>query len=125
MIRPGTALLAARGTEGSLWTNPWVLGGVAAVVVVAAAVVWIRRRRGNKNGPFIDPRKLFEDLCNIHSLTSQQRRTLATIARHQRLSNPARLFLELERWQDDQLGGLLKTAREDIETLRTRLCGKG
>jgi len=114
-----------------------VLALIAASLVI---VYWIAGRTGKpgREPRYDHPRALFRALCRAHGLDRASRRLLDQLARQQRLSDPARLFLEPERFEAENLGASLKPRRKQFVALRDRLfaeptvpandrrqCGKG
>ena len=70
-----------------------VLGAVILSVLVLgwmiSRVANIRELRGSNH-----PRELFFELCRAHQLNRAQQRLLERVARHYRLVQPARVFIE-------------------------------
>jgi len=91
---------------------------VLILLVWSATVVygWIsqlRRRPG--------PNRLFLRLCRAHRLRIGESVLLWKLARAQRLRDPARLFLEPERYEPAHLGTALRDQAEQLAALRDRL----
>jgi hypothetical protein len=71
-----------------------VLVGIAAALVLFSQLLHLLERRGSYDGP----KRLFLALCRAHALSWGERWWLWRLARSQRLRDPARLFLEPERF---------------------------
>jgi len=96
------------------------LGGILALAVMSILWHgWAQRERR----PYTSPSRLFAQLCRAHALDRASRRVLVAVARHQKLGNPSRLFLEPQRWQDGPLGHVLLQYPKHVERLRRRLFG--
>lgn len=103
--------------RSSAYVYETILLAIALIVAAAVAfVVWrqLRDRREMTNS-------LFDGLCGAHELTRRERRLLDRLARCQRLAEPARLFLEPERWDPNHLPGELAAEAETLALLKTRL----
>lgn len=92
-----------------------------AVAGLAAIAVWARQVRSKGERQYNNPRALFRALCRAHGLDHGSRRLLDQLARQQRLADPARLFLEPERFEPAHLGATLKSQQARFATLRDRL----
>jgi hypothetical protein len=97
-----------------------ILGAVLAVVV---AVVWLatrffalRERRAHHS-----PRRLFGQLCRAHGLAWTDRQLLRQMARRHRLSSPSLMFLDVSRFDVQQLGPAFAGRASQIAALRQRL----
>ncbi len=77
------------------------------------------RRRGGYNSPW----RLFADLCKAHNLNWSERWLLRRVARHQGLRDPGRLFLEAERWEENNLGPAFVLEYPRLKALQTRILG--
>ena len=75
-----------------------------------------RRRRGYHN-----PWQLFWALCKAHGLNWSDRSLLGRLARHHRLRDPARLFLEAQRWDEQSLGPAFALEFVRLRTLRKQI----
>ncbi|REK23360.1 MAG: hypothetical protein DWQ42_15470 [Planctomycetota bacterium] len=93
---------------------------VAGLVLLGcgAYALW---SRGERSGHFNNPKELFRSLCRAHELDRASRRFLKQLAVHQRLAQPARLFLEPERFEADNLGPGLQSQRDLASELQRRL----
>lgn len=97
---------------------------VLVLIAVALAVVyWLAGRTGRpgREQRYDHPRALFRALCRAHGLDRASRRLLDQLARQQRLSDPARLFLEPERFEAVNLGASLKPRRHQFVALRDHI----
>ncbi|MCG8584746.1 MAG: hypothetical protein MI757_08555 [Pirellulales bacterium] len=95
-----------------------------AVIVVIALLVWLLVRfKDRQDGPdrTNSPRRLFGELCRVHGLTLKDRWLLWRVARWQRLSHPAKLFLEPERFDAANLSTRLRANQARLTQLRERL----
>jgi hypothetical protein len=119
------ALLLAAETGDEVALDIWLIGGATFGAIVALGLVawfwkwWNERERQ----PFTSPNRLFRQLCRAHALDRTSRRALLAVARHQKLGNPSRLFVEPHRWHDGPLGHVLMQYPKQIERLRRRLFG--
>jgi hypothetical protein len=73
-----------------------LLAGLWAV----SRLLGLRRRRR----AFHNPWQLFWELCKAHRLNWSDRSLLGRLARHCQLADPARLFLEVQHWDEQPLG---------------------
>ena len=65
--------------------------------------------------------KLFLELCRAHGLTWKERFLMWRLARCQRLRDPARLFLEADRFEEARLSRPLKVHNQSFRAIRARL----
>jgi hypothetical protein len=99
-----------------------LLGLLMAVTLVAG--LWAatrllgmrRRRRGYHN-----PWQLFRALCKANHLTWSDRILLTRVARQQSPREPARLFLEMQLWDEQALGPTFALEFVRLRTLRKQL----
>lgn len=94
-----------------------ILGGISAGV-------WLLNRLAHREGGqrrYNSPPALFRALCRAHGLSRGNRRLLKQLARHQQLADPARLFLEPERFDTPNLGPALKAQRARLQAIREQL----
>jgi hypothetical protein len=91
---------------------------VLILLVWSATVLygWVSQLR-RKPGPV----RLFYRLCRAHGLAVRDVVLLWKLARQQRLRDPARLFLEPERYEPAHLGAALREHAERFAALRDRL----
>jgi hypothetical protein len=95
---------------------------VLLTLIVAILVAVMARFSSQVGKPrYNNPRALFRALCRAHRLDLGSRRLLDRLARQQRLADPARLFLEPERFELNNLGPTLKSQQARFVTLRDRL----
>jgi hypothetical protein len=118
-------LLAAAESGDDAELDIWLLAGMSlGAIVVLGVIAWAwkwfseRERR-----PYVSPNRLFAQLCRAHALDRTSRRALLAVARHQKLGNPSRLFIEPDRWHDGPLGHVLVQYPKHVERLRKRLFG--
>jgi hypothetical protein len=103
-----------------LW---WAL---AAIFILAAFGVLAKILSSqDKRRLYNSPAALFRELCKAHQLDRGSRVLLKQIAQTQRLSVPARLFLEVERFDAAKFEPSLRTQQAAIEQLRQKLFAPG
>ena len=108
---------ASRSNAGEALVWLAVVGGMSAGMCLAIRVAsrLHHRRRCNSHG------SLFQGLCRTHGLNHRARRLLKQLARHHRLAQPARLFIE-PKWLDPaSLQGALRRRAAEVAMLRNRL----
>lgn len=108
---------ASRSNAGEAIVWLAVVGGMIAVVCLAIRFGsrLQRRRRYNNHG------SLFQGLCRTHGLNHRARGLLKQLARHHKLAQPARLFIE-PKWLDPaSLRGALRRRAAEVAMLRNRL----
>ncbi|MBX7167331.1 MAG: hypothetical protein K1X74_13455 [Pirellulales bacterium] len=114
------AELRRRTTEGT-GDDLFLLGVVALIVplfvVALFALVRMQERRESLNSP----KALFRELCKAHQLTGSQRNLLKHLAAGHNLTDPARIFLEPERFDPGRLSSELQSRAADLESLRKLL----
>jgi len=107
----------AQFDAGDLLVGLLVLGAVAAVLWL----LWYLNSRHEglrrRNGPL----RLFHQLCGAHRLRWSERWLLWRLARAGRLRDPARLFLEPQRFDPKQLPGSLRGRANLFGRIRDRL----
>jgi hypothetical protein len=99
-----------------------LLGLLMAVALVAG--LWAatrllgmkRRRRG-----YYNPWQLFRALAKAHRLTWSDRMLLRRIARQQSRRDPARVFLEMQLWDEQALGHAFALEFVRLRTLRKQI----
>ena len=101
----------------------YVLSGLLVLTAIVLGL-WLlsqllarQERRKSYNSAWM----MFFSLCKAHGLSWSDRWLLWRLARHQRLRDPARLFLEPERLADDNLSPALRLRLAQWEALRGRL----
>jgi hypothetical protein len=97
----------------------WVgaLVGLFATLAILARVIARREARQVYNSP----RALFRALCAAHQFDRHDRAVLRKLARHYGLDQPARLFVEPERFADAGKNPDLNHMRERIAEIGKRL----
>lgn len=105
----------------SLSSEQGLLLAVVFVLAVAGVAAWSsyleRRARSRRNSPW----RLFWELCQAHCLPWRDRWTLWQVSRHQRLADPARVFLEPQRLEPANLSPALRRRSAQVASLRARL----
>ena len=103
----------------TLSSGQWIFVGVVFVLSVAGIALWswYSERRGRPR-PCNSPIRLFWSLCQAHGLRWPERWTLWQVGRYQRLTDPARLFLEPERLDRVNLSPTLRRRDARMESLR-------
>lgn len=99
------------------------IAALAAVLAVGAVLffVWRVAARRNPGKSQSSPRRLFLSLCRAQRLSWSETWLLWILARRQKLADPARLFVEPERFELAALDDGLKGNAVRIERLRSRL----
>jgi hypothetical protein len=100
-----------------------ILWGMAVVLGVAA-VAWtcsMLLKMRDRYRIFHSPAHLFFVLCRAHRLQWRECWWLWRLARFQRLRDPARLFLEAERLDPEQLSPALRRRKNEVTQIRKRL----
>jgi hypothetical protein len=93
-----------------------VLGVVVAVVWLATRFFALRQKRAHHS-----PRRLFGQLCRAHGLAWTDRQLLRQMARRHRLTSPCLMFLDVSRFDMQQLGPAFAGRASQIAALRQRL----
>lgn len=104
--------------------EPLLLAGWIALLVAVAIVLGLVIRalaRRYETEAFNSPRALFRVLCRAHRLTRSERKLLGKLADEQQLEQPARLFLEPERFEAALRSVELAAYRRDLARLRARV----
>lgn len=97
---------------------------MAVVVLLVAAACIIAQRLARRQQPgYCSSRRLFLDLCRAHGLDQKKRSLLRELARYQRLQQPARLFLEPDRFEAANLGSSLASRSGEIQRVRDTVFG--
>jgi hypothetical protein len=96
-----------------------------AVVVLLVFLWWLTRlaARRDKTRMFTDDKSLFRALCRAHGLDRSSCRLLKRLAQWQRLSHPARLFLEPDRFHTTNIGPELRRQQASLEAVRDKIFG--
>ena len=100
---------------------------ILLIVAAAASIIWLLNRLSRDDRQQIrnNPRGLFRELCRAHGLSLTHRRLLDQLASYQQLADPARLFLEPERFEPARLGPVLEPHQARFAALRDRLFAHG
>ena len=112
-----------RGFEGRRIGSDDVLKGMLLLTAITALILLLtyalnlQERRRNYSSPL----GLFLALCKAHRLRWSERWLLWRVARSQRLRDPARLFLEPERFAPAQLGPSFRLRTGQLKHLYGRL----
>ena len=94
-----------------------VLAGIGVFVWFLSYAIRLQEKGRGLPSPF----GLFLQLCKAHQLRWSQRWLLWRLARAQRLRDPARVFLEPERYEPAHLSPALQPRAAELEELRGRL----
>ena len=94
-----------------------ILAALVLGIWALARLLAIRERRRS----FDSPRRLFLSLCRAHQLSWRDRWLLWRVAKVQKLKDPARLFLEPERFEAARLGPALTAKTPRLAALREQL----
>jgi hypothetical protein len=100
----------------------WIIVAVMVITVVALLARVVARREKQS---FDSPRALFHELSRAHGLDFASRQLLKRLARATGVKQPARLFLEPQRFEPRNLPEDLQEKWPVIESLRSRLFGQG
>jgi hypothetical protein len=100
----------------------WIIVAVMVITVLAILARVVARREKQS---FDSPRALFQELCRAHRLDFANRQLLKRLARAAGVKQPARLFLEPQRFEPRNLPKDLQEKWPIIESLRSRLFGQG
>jgi hypothetical protein len=99
------------------WSNAALV--VACIVAIglafSLAVRYLTWREGRR---YRHPHQLFAELCRAHGLDRASRKRLQRLASAHKLADPARIFLEPERFETTQLGASFNDDRAALEALR-------
>ncbi len=99
------------------WSNAALV--VASIVAIGLAfslvVRYLTWREGRR---YRHPQKLFWELCRAHGLDRASRKRLQRLANAHQLRDPARVFLEPERFNATLLGTSFNDDRAALEALR-------
>ncbi len=94
---------------------------IVAGVVIAISLVYYFFNRGDRSRRCNSPKELFRSLCQGHELDRASRKLLKNLARYQRLAQPARLFLEPERFDEVNLSPQLRAQAAAVGELQAKL----
>lgn len=96
---------------------------VVVTAMVVTGVVWFVRRwcLARAQQMINSPAHLLQLLCARHGLARPDQRLLASLAREQRLENPAVLFVDPRLWEPSRMGTLGKRYAAQFDGLRERI----
>ena len=95
---------------------------VVTAIVVTAALWWFKRWRTVRAQHLTNsPAHLLQELCIRHGLARPDQRLLTSLAREQRLENPAQLFVDPRLWEPSRMGPLGKRYAAQFGRLRQRI----
>jgi hypothetical protein len=103
--------------QGDLVTGLSILAGVILAIWLLSWLLARQEQRHVRNSGL----GLFVSLCRAHQLRLRQWWLLWRVARHHKLRDPARVFLEPERLDPDDLSTRLQARAEDLADLRDQL----
>jgi hypothetical protein len=109
---------------GEKWGSGWELLIALLTLLAVLVVLWLAARfSGGRVGVLGGnrPRSLFVALCRVHRLTLRQSWLLWRLARQHGLRDPARLFVEPERFDAARLGPSLIRRKAELTTIGQRL----
>ena len=112
-----------RGFEGRRINSGDLLNGLLLVTAVTVLILLLtyllnlQERRRNYSSPL----RLFLALCKAHRLPWSERWLLWRVSRSQGLRDPARMFLEPERFAPAQLGPSFRLRAARLKHLYERL----
>jgi len=95
-----------------------LLAAVIAGGWIASRLFKVRERRKTNN-----PRTLFRELCRAHGLSSSERNLLLRLASQQAQYHPARIFVEPQLFDLNQLPPAAAGDVDEVKRLRERLFG--
>jgi hypothetical protein len=111
-----------RGSRARMDAGDAVTGLVILVAVILGVFILARLlARQERQRLYYSPRALFRSLCKAHQLDRQNRRLLDDLARWQRLTHPAQLFLESHRFDPVNLSPQLREKAELLQKLRDQI----
>jgi hypothetical protein len=103
------------------------VGGMLTAVLIFCVFfvgVWLVSRlmsRHDRAISYRSPRSLFRALCRAHQLGRAERQLLRRLAREHRLSQPALVFVEPERFNAEALSSAWRNEQARLRALRERL----
>lgn len=112
--------LRRRTTEGT-GDDLALLAIVATVVPLFVVALYVLVKLQEKHENLKSPKALFRELCRAHGLDRASRNLLAQLALRHDLTDPARLFLEPERFDMARLGPGWQDKVGLLDSLRARL----
>lgn len=99
----------------------WVALGMLITIVLTWLIFRWRRSRSTRR--LHSPRLLLRDLFRLHGLGWSDQRLLLQAAKRQKVTNPARLFLETDLWQQAIDAERSVARRRRLKTLQAKLLG--
>lgn len=94
---------------------------IAATVIASVCLIVYFVSRLRHRWRYNSHRSLFNGLCRVHGLNRNARKLLKRVARHHKLGQPGRLFLE-PKWLDPAgLRGSMREQAGNVAALRNRL----
>jgi hypothetical protein len=120
--RLGSLNLPLRGRSETSGRDDILLG--LLIVAALMAAIWALSRllaMGTRHRAYDSPRRLFLSLCKAHRLRWSEWWLLWRLARSQGLKDPARIFLEPERFGPGGLRPKLAARAERLRGIRDRL----
>ena len=102
-------------------------GDIVAAVMIFTCIglaLWLlayMQSRNERRGSYASPWGLFVTLCRAHRLRLSEWWLLYQVARTQQLKDPARLFMEPQRFAPEHLGPSLRARAKQLASLRNRL----
>ena len=111
-----------RGGAGVDWSDLLLPLGLITVVIGIAWVVnrYVKLREQRKLDSL---QGLFAELCQAHGLDWANQQLLRAVANAHRLSSPAHLFVEPERFDPQCLGKAFENRTAQLAALRAKLFG--
>lgn len=99
------------------------LAWVAVGTLVTLVLTWMiyRWRRARSKRLLNSPRLLLRDLFRLHGLGWSEQRLLLQAAKRQKITNPARLFLEPALWQQAVDAERSPVRQRRLKTLQAKL----
>lgn len=111
-----------RGRRAQFDTNDLITGlAILTLLVLAGWAVRYIQTRQDGGAKKSRPLALFLELCRAHRLRFSDRWLLWRLARADRLRNPARLFLEPERFDPAGLPAILRLRARQLARIREKL----
>jgi hypothetical protein len=106
-----------RYSSGTPFLTLLIVTGIVGVILL----LMIYKPLGGRKRETGKPRALFLSLCKAHGLTWRECWLLWRLGRVQRLKDPARLFLEPERWDATNSSPALRSRRREYKRLQEQL----
>jgi hypothetical protein len=116
LFRSLRAIKAKEGMDDAVY-GLLILAGIIFVMLILSLIIDLRnRRRGYSN-----PRSLFWNLCRAHKLKLSDRWLLWRMARLQKFTDPARLFLEPQWYSRSRVPAELRQYETRLKGIRNKL----